>query len=489
MMAKPAITAAAAGLGRPLKYRCSSSSLVSTLNRASRSAAQAANAAAMIHTACLCNQRELRTHLHQQKARRHAKADHVAEAVQLRPEIAGRAGQPGHVAVQPVEHHRQENQPARSASRRSASSDHVRPLRLSAHRLLDPRRHHDGKEPANQVPQRQQRRERRRSCGWDAWEGLRDWGLGIRGQLSRLRFRKSYRHAMTVVPSLDLLANFHFDAHVLRIGQDQFRARAELDHAELLPPPQRLRPAAGRRRSAGRWPRKSAAPPAAGAAAIPLPGRSTCFRSASRFPACRALRNSPGEYRRAITRDSARGTVQVYVENRQEDADPHGRAADELVVLQPGDLDHFAVGRRDQQARPRGHPPRRIAEEIDDQTQTRRRQRRQVPDRTRPPEPSAPTSGQPISCSSARPQRANGSRPRQRNGSSAASQWQEQTIAAVLQVAGVEDFVRGAPAGRPARTCGHPADVAGAKMLEPPPPPAAPGQIRSDSRPHPPAAR
>ncbi len=54
MMAKPAITAAAAGLGRPLKYRWSSSSLVSTLNRASRSAAQAANAAAMTQTAWLC---------------------------------------------------------------------------------------------------------------------------------------------------------------------------------------------------------------------------------------------------------------------------------------------------------------------------------------------------------------------------------------------------------------------------------------------------
>ena len=44
-----------------------------------------------------------------------------------------------------------------------------------------------------------------------------------------------------------------------------------------------------------------------------------------------------------------RGSIQVYVEDRQEDADPHGRPADELVVLQPRDLDHLAVGRRDQQ--------------------------------------------------------------------------------------------------------------------------------------------
>ena len=36
------ITAAAAGLGKPLKYKWSSSSLVSTLKRAKRNAAQAA---------------------------------------------------------------------------------------------------------------------------------------------------------------------------------------------------------------------------------------------------------------------------------------------------------------------------------------------------------------------------------------------------------------------------------------------------------------
>ncbi len=51
MMAKPAIAAAAAGLGSPLKCKCSSSSLVSTLNRASRNAAQAAYDAAITHTA------------------------------------------------------------------------------------------------------------------------------------------------------------------------------------------------------------------------------------------------------------------------------------------------------------------------------------------------------------------------------------------------------------------------------------------------------
>ena len=49
-------------------------------------------------------------------------------------------------------------------------------------------------------------------------------------------------------------------------------------------------------------------------------------------------------------------------------------------------------------------------------------------------------------------------------------------VAAELQVAGVEDFV-----GRPGRVAppqgGHAADVARPEMLEPPPPPAAPGQF------------
>ena len=54
MMAKLAIAAAAAGVGRPLKCRWSSSSVVSTLNRASRNAAQAAYDAAITQTASRC---------------------------------------------------------------------------------------------------------------------------------------------------------------------------------------------------------------------------------------------------------------------------------------------------------------------------------------------------------------------------------------------------------------------------------------------------
>ena len=53
MMANPATLAAAAGLGRPRKFMWSSSSLVSTLNRASRSDAQTAYEAAITHTASL----------------------------------------------------------------------------------------------------------------------------------------------------------------------------------------------------------------------------------------------------------------------------------------------------------------------------------------------------------------------------------------------------------------------------------------------------
>ena len=44
-----------------------------------------------------------------------------------------------------------------------------------------------------------------------------------------------------------------------------------------------------------------------------------------------------------------RRPVDVHVEDRQEDADPHGRAADEVVVRKRRDVDDRAVGRRDDQ--------------------------------------------------------------------------------------------------------------------------------------------
>ena len=49
-----------------------------------------------------------------------------------------------------------------------------------------------------------------------------------------------------------------------------------------------------------------------------------------------------------MTCDAAGGAVDVHVEDRQEDADPHGRAADELVARQPRDLGDCAVGGRNQ---------------------------------------------------------------------------------------------------------------------------------------------
>ena len=59
-----------------------------------------------------------------------------------------------------------------------------------------------------------------------------------------------------------------------------------------------------------------------------------------------ALRNLPGEYRRRMTR-AAGHAVDVDVEEREENGDADGGAADEIVVIQLRDFDYFAVGRRD----------------------------------------------------------------------------------------------------------------------------------------------
>ena len=113
------------------------------------------------------------THLHQQKPRRDAKRHHVAQAVELRPEIARRPRQPRHVAIQRVEHHRQKDQPAaehdvvrgvvfvegsgRVRLRDADATGHDR--QVDRRRRLDARGHHDAEEPANQVAQREQRRQ------------------------------------------------------------------------------------------------------------------------------------------------------------------------------------------------------------------------------------------------------------------------------------------------------------------------------------------
>ncbi len=181
-----------------------------------------------------------------------------------------------------------------------------------------------------------------------------------------------------------------------------------------------------------------------------------------------------------------RGTVQVYVEDRQEDADPHGRAADELVVLQPRDLDHFAVGRRDQQTRPRPESARGGSrKKVDDQAQ-------------RAPPAVAP--GYQSRCQASK----HGERQQRpahqlQFGQAPAGKRQPvapaervvgrvpiapAAVAAVFQVAGIEDFVR--RPGRVAASQGrHAADVAGPKPLQPPPPPAAPGHLDPVANPTP----
>ena len=55
----------------------------------------------------------LLAHLQQQERRGHAEADGIAQAVQFAAELAGRARQPGDVAVQHVEDHGDQDEPAR----------------------------------------------------------------------------------------------------------------------------------------------------------------------------------------------------------------------------------------------------------------------------------------------------------------------------------------------------------------------------------------
>ena len=173
-----------------------------------------------------------------------------------------------------------------------------------------------------------------------------------------------------------------------------------------------------------------------------------------------------------------RGTVQMDVEDREKDADPHGRPADELVVLQVRDLGHRAVGRRNHQPRLLRHPPRRIAEEIHDKPPGPATARRQRPDTNRHQRPGtvSANSGQPINCNSARPQRANGSRPRQRNGSSASAHQQPHRLRQYFRSRGSR-ISCGASWRVALAQGGHAGDVAGAEVRQTPSPPAAPGQF------------
>ena len=113
MMAKPAMTAAAAGLGRPRNDRWSSSSLVSTLNRASLKRRAGREGRRNDPHRLLVEEGELRTHLHQQETPAPRRSDTTSHRLSsCGPELARRPRQPGHVAVEAVEDHRQEDQPA-----------------------------------------------------------------------------------------------------------------------------------------------------------------------------------------------------------------------------------------------------------------------------------------------------------------------------------------------------------------------------------------
>ena len=98
-MAKLAIVAAAAGVGKPANVVWSSSESVSTLNRASRSAAQQANSAAMLQIASLCRLVNCGHIFTSRIAGRKAERHQVAQAVELGAEIARAARDAGDLAV------------------------------------------------------------------------------------------------------------------------------------------------------------------------------------------------------------------------------------------------------------------------------------------------------------------------------------------------------------------------------------------------------
>ena len=58
-----------------------------------------------------CQVGEIGTHFDHQKCGRHAERHQIAQAIELRPEIARDSHQPGDVTVQGIENHRQKNQP------------------------------------------------------------------------------------------------------------------------------------------------------------------------------------------------------------------------------------------------------------------------------------------------------------------------------------------------------------------------------------------
>jgi hypothetical protein len=116
------------------------------------------------------NLRELRTHLHQQDAGGYAERHQVAQTIELSAEVARYSCQPRNATIEHVEQHREEDQcpTEHEVVRRFGGfqklTGRLKLPRQSGRQVFrprDPRRDDDRKEPADQVPQRKDRRKQR----------------------------------------------------------------------------------------------------------------------------------------------------------------------------------------------------------------------------------------------------------------------------------------------------------------------------------------
>ena len=163
------------------------------------------------------------------------------------------------------------------------------------------------------------------------------------------------------------------------------------------------------------------------------------------------------------------------VENREEDADPHGGAVEERIVLQAGDLDDPAVGRGDYGPRLLGHPPRRIAEKPHHQGQRHAGQQRPIPvPRCRQQRP-APAAASPSTAVRPDPTGPTaGGRAKRRDRRLGPIR----TCSGCGSISGPADRGPRAGTGRVAAApLGHAMDIARPKPLQVPPPPASPEQL------------
>ena len=115
-MAKLPIVAAAAGVGRPANMR-----VIIVGVRFDVEPGQAQRRAADEDSRDAPNRLvvqvgKLRTHFHEQDRRREAERNKVAQAIELRAEIAGAAREPGDLAIDGVEQHGEQDQAPRTTS-------------------------------------------------------------------------------------------------------------------------------------------------------------------------------------------------------------------------------------------------------------------------------------------------------------------------------------------------------------------------------------